>query len=344
MKLIESSVELLKQEPGMSGINKMIELAGRTCYKSEDKITEDSAEAFVQRMINSHHTAMLEHGTVYLKIPFISNVYGASAWGNTPDHDKIPSHTQRFNIINKAAIKVSKYYHNKYSKCHIESTYKRCFPITTKRTYVDENKSLSYDESNDYKYNDDGIYFEHIAYITTNLRVLQENGWIDDLKYLCEPTEFHEKRITLRFQADIHFYKDATRHRKHSFAIESTRWINYMKEKFGMSISFMKPTWIKQEDIPELEEDCKIIENIYAKWINKGYKAEHAAYFLNQGVAATVVITAFASDWRHFFDLRYFEKTGKVHPDMLDIVTKAKNVIEENELWGYIMSFPSKFD
>lgn len=290
MKLIESSVELLKQEPGMSGINKMIELAGRTCYKSEDKITEDSAEAFVQRMINSHHTAMLEHGTVYLKM------HNPGIFGQIQPHN------------------VYDYVYNPY--CKYEGR------LILEDLYIG---ATTY-------------------YITTNLRVLQENGWLDDLEYLCEPTEFHEKRITLRFQADIHFYKDATRHRKHSFAIESTRWINYMKEKFGMSISFMKPTWIKQEDIPELEEDCKIIENIYAKWINKGYKAEHAAYFLNQGVAATVVITAFASDWRHFFDLRYFEKTGKVHPDMLDIVTKAKNVLEENELWDYIMSFPSKFN
>ena len=30
-------------------------------------------------------------------------------------------------------------------------------------------------------------------YVTTNYRVLLENGWLDDLKYICEPTEFHEK-------------------------------------------------------------------------------------------------------------------------------------------------------
>ena len=304
MKLIESSVELLKQEPGMSGINKMIELAGRTCYKSEDKITEDSAEAFVQRMINSHHTAMLEHGTVYLYLEV--NKDNATSKFEYP----LSGYTAHYNWRDVVGNIRARYASNEYS---------RAFSM------IDE----------------DGI---NKVYITTNLRVIHENKWFDDLQFICEPTEFHERRITLRFQADIHFYKDATRHRKHSFAIESTRWVNYMKEKFGMSISFMKPTWIKAEDIPELEEDCKIIENIYAKWINKGYKAEHAAYFLNQGVAATVVITAFASDWRHFFDLRYFEKTGKVHPDMLDIVTKAKKVLEENELWDYIMSFPSKFE
>lgn len=66
MKYIDASYEIWEQEPGIQGIFKQIEKAGRTCYKSEDKITENSAESFVQRMIDSKHTAMLEHGTVYL--------------------------------------------------------------------------------------------------------------------------------------------------------------------------------------------------------------------------------------------------------------------------------------
>lgn len=68
MKLIESKVEVIEQQPGLEGVYKQIELAGRTCYKSEDKITEDSAKGFVDRMIKSKHGAMLEHGTVYLKV------------------------------------------------------------------------------------------------------------------------------------------------------------------------------------------------------------------------------------------------------------------------------------
>lgn len=157
-------------------------------------------------------------------------------------------------------------------------------------------------------------------YVTTNYRVLVENDWLDDLKYLCEPTEFHEKRVTVRFIADIHFYKDTTRHRVFSWAIESTRFCNYLKEKFGMSVSFMKPTWIKEEDIPELEEDCKTIESIYFKWINKGYQAQHAAYFLPQGTKAEVIMTGFVSDYNHFFDLRAKGTTGAPHPDVKALV------------------------
>ena len=70
MKLIKPTVEIIKQDKyDLNHIFKFIELAGRTCYKSEDKITENSANEFVNRMIKSGHGAMLEHGTVYLTIP-----------------------------------------------------------------------------------------------------------------------------------------------------------------------------------------------------------------------------------------------------------------------------------
>ena len=70
MKLIKPSVEIIRQEKyDLLHVFKFIELAGRTCYKSEDKITEDSAKEFVDRIIKSGHGAMLEHGTVYLTIP-----------------------------------------------------------------------------------------------------------------------------------------------------------------------------------------------------------------------------------------------------------------------------------
>lgn len=69
MKLIKPSFEILEQGFSIDDIYKHIELCGRTCYKSTDKITESSAKPFVDRMINSKHYAMLEHGTVYLTIP-----------------------------------------------------------------------------------------------------------------------------------------------------------------------------------------------------------------------------------------------------------------------------------
>lgn len=69
MKLINSSVIVKEQESGIDGVYKQIEWAGRHCYKSLDKITENSAKEFVDRMIKLGHGAMLEHGTIYLNVP-----------------------------------------------------------------------------------------------------------------------------------------------------------------------------------------------------------------------------------------------------------------------------------
>ena len=73
MKVINASVQEIKQAPGIIGIYHHIEKCGRTCYKSEDKITEDSAMKFFKGLVNRKHYAMLEHGTVYFRFPFQAN-------------------------------------------------------------------------------------------------------------------------------------------------------------------------------------------------------------------------------------------------------------------------------
>lgn len=67
MKLINPSVELLHQGPGIQGMYEMIELCGKTSYKSPFKGGEE-AKNFVQARINEGHLAVLEFGQVYLKV------------------------------------------------------------------------------------------------------------------------------------------------------------------------------------------------------------------------------------------------------------------------------------
>lgn len=64
MKLINQKAELLIQQDW----KKQIEIAARTCYKSEDKIAEGTADKMLEKLINSKHYAMLEHGTIYLYV------------------------------------------------------------------------------------------------------------------------------------------------------------------------------------------------------------------------------------------------------------------------------------
>lgn len=180
MKIIKSSVEIIPQSTGIEGIYKAIELAGRTCYKSEDKMSDTSAKEFVERILKYGHGAMLEFGTVYLKIFSFKNPY--------------------FPRI------LDSYSNNKYSV--ITKNY-----ITGIRGTID-------------------------LFITTNYRVIMQGdyktwdeaqknhydkNWQDDLKYLCDPTEYHEKRVCVKFITDKGISHELVRHRVFSFAQESTR-------------------------------------------------------------------------------------------------------------------------
>ena len=278
MKLIKPSYEILEQPSGLEGIYKHIEYAGRTCYRSHDKITEGSAKAFVDRMIKSGHGAMLEHGTVYLDI--LWNVTSAA-----------------FSLQLK--LKVLNYDNNKYSKV------------------VDVGNH---------------------SYITTNLRVLVENGWLDDLQYICEPTEHHIKRVSVRFITDQGILREYTRHRSMSFAVESTRYCNYSKDRFNNEVTFIYPCWLPDGDLSVEAEECfkyalQKAEQSYFHLLQEGWKPQQARNVLPLATKCEIVMTGFIDDWEHFFNLRYFGTTGAPHPQARELAEPLhKEFIEK----GYI--------
>lgn len=281
MKLINSKYEIINPVSyNIDGILKHIELCGRVSYKSEDKITPDSSTKFVTRLIKSGHTSVLEHGTIYLEIPWIEN------W--------------------------EKYKYNPYSKCNSS-------PL--------------------------GDDFSIIA-VTTNYRVLIENNWLDDLKYICEPTEYHERRYTVRFIMDRIGSQSFCRHRHFSFIQESTRYCNYSKDKFGDQIEYIIPTWTNLPEIElkdsidvrkftwgdvdkEIEEagicepkiskkeriflhSLKRSEDSYMGLIAEGCKPQEARQVLPNALKTEIIMTGFESDWEGFFKLR---DDSHAHPD-----------------------------
>lgn len=277
MKLIKSSYKIIPQEAGLEGIYKAIERAGRTCYKSEDKITDTSAKEFIDRMIKSGHGAMLEHGTVYLTIPAGKYSFLGDDFDDCND------------------IKDS-FFSNPYTKIHCQ----------------------------------DGYF-----YISTNYRVMVETfaqEFIPELlQYLCEPTEFHEKRVCVRFICDRGVSHEFVRHRVMSFAQESTRYCNYSKDKFGNELTFIIPCWLdiptghyaywdgnwcdidkmkiqlpvgEHKDIDAFLWTLNNTETHYTFLINSGWKPQEARAVLPNSLKTELVVTGFISDWQHFFGLR----------------------------------------
>lgn len=301
MKLIKPSFKIWEQEPGLEGIYKAIERAGRVCYKSEDKITDDSAKPFVDRMIKSGHGAMLEHGTVYLAIPMTT--YAPDA--------------------------VNIYQNNSYSKVN---------------------------ECNEFIFTDK--YGDKVAAwcVTTNLRVLVENDCLEDLEFLCEPTEYHEKRVTVRFILSRSIAQEYTRHRVFSYSMESQRYCNYSTDKFSNEVTFIIPCWtqlpegnidiasydkykIKYTDgtlyvgstptIDFIKSLCES-EAAYLELLDEGWKPQQAREVLPNACKTELVMTGFVEDWKNFFFLRC---PVNAHPQARELAIPLK---EEFIKRGYI--------
>ena len=285
MRIVKSNFEIWEQPAGLEGVYKQIERAGRVSHKSEDRITEDSAKTFVERMMKMKHLSTCEFGTVYLYIDY-----------HNPSFGKI----------------IDKYSSNEYSKC---------------------------------------IVFPNEVCISSNYRVLVENNWLDDLKYLCEPTKYHHKRYTVKFICDRAILAEFTRHRKFSFMAESTRYCNYSKGKFNSELTFIIPCWM---DIPEGSIDlgnydktsarykdgniyiidtkppyvgvdfirslCEAEAN-YLSIVRNGWKPEQARSVLPLSLKTELYMCGFAEDWEKFFELRCATNS---HPQARELAVPLK--------------------
>ena len=176
-----------------------------------------------------------------------------------------------------------------------------------------------------------------LNYITTNYRVLVENDWLDLLKYQCNPTEYHKKRITVKFICDRGVSHEFVRHRVFSFAQESTRYCNYSKDKF-QGVTYILPQWCTNVNIRDYENNPKLMYNAdagiltdteinflrglydneirYLKLLEDGWVPQQARAVLPNALKTELVMTGFISDWEHFFKLR---DAGSAHPQAREL-------------------------
>lgn len=165
-------------------------------------------------------------------------------------------------------------------------------------------------------------------YITTNMRVLVENGWESDFQYLCAPTEQHEKRVSVKFITSIAMSRELNRHRYNSIIEQSTRYCNYSKDKFGGEIKFIKSPWFKNEGSSatiyfQLEE----AEKAYFKLLEEGKNPQEARDALPLCTATELIHTAFIDDWRHLFELRC---APSAHPQMQALIKPLKETFDHD--------------
>lgn len=130
--------------------------------------------------------------------------------------------------------------------------------------------------------------------------------------------------ITIKAKIDVGNYKDLTRHRHASFSIESTRFCNYSKGKFGNELTVIQPCNIdKDSGIYHIWiKTMNDIEKAYMDMSALGAKPDQLRMILPHSLAAEVTMSANLREWRHIFKMRC-QKAA--HPSVRQIMLKTLN-------------------
>lgn len=191
-------------------------------------------------------------------------------------------------------------------------------------------------------------------YITTNLRVLIENGRMKDLMYISVRNTMHMPRYTICITTNVGAIRDTNRHRVQSISEESTRYCSYDKDKFDKQIAYAKLPWIsdKEYDIASVVDAelmtndtinmqnteawnavdwylyiCQMTEITYKRLKQLGWTAQQCSNILNFSTKTQSVHTATRTEWLHYIRLRKDEISGKVRPEVKEIAEQIDNII-----------------
>lgn len=329
IKVVNPSVELWKQEGyDLDSIFKHIAKCTRVAYQSTPKDKNEDAYDFLVRTIFKGND-FLGYSKINVKDPF-ERMLAQNAYGDvdlTSLHlsccEHATVHLKYPLFMPRAATQATRLNRNRYSRSKMHEGY---------------------------------------VYVTTNMRVLIENYWLEELEFIDTTPNcpYYIPRPTICFITDIGASRELNRHRVNSIVEESTRYCAYDKGKFGKGITVAKLPWIPEVD-PNDEghdynegffNDDEIFDNntieeqytdnwnavdwffyglqicdlVYRKTRELGWTAQQAREILPLNTKTQVVHTAFVDDWEHWIKLRANQVSGKVHPMMNEL---AKQLIKQ---------------
>ena len=304
MKIINAQASVLVENDPI----KKIETCGRVCYKSEDKITEDSAEKFVANIIKRGHEAVLEHASFIFQVSY--NVYEDL-------REKV-----KF-VENRYPVKM--YLRFTDSEGYIVSGNVRAWRDFFRfsgvppymNDFVEANPILFSEFKSDFPFNLKGRKW--------SIRQISENELVSTYQRLV-----HED-VSVKFICDRGVTHEIVRHRPASFCQESTRYCNYSNGKFGGEITVIKPCFFKENSTRYLNwfVACESAETAYNAILEDGGTPQEARDVLPNSLKTELIMTAPLMEWCHFFNLRM---SPAAHPQMQEVASYAYDAMN-SFLW-----------
>ncbi|MBQ8962188.1 MAG: FAD-dependent thymidylate synthase [Clostridia bacterium] len=295
MNIIQPGFAIEERDEERGGLA-IIERAARTCYKTEDKIAEGSAERIVRMLIQRHHEAMLEHGD-YI---FLLEDYKIL--------DNIAYSLRR--LMERGADVPLLTFTNINQRPIISGNIRAWRELLASQCLAAQYFTGAIDP----------IYTSDL--ITEDERI--DDPRVKQIHY-SDLQGFKEKRVhlrqTVRFIVDRGVTHEFVRHRVMSFAQESTRYCDYSNGKQGDGITVIEPSFMTEHTEPYdlWKRQCMSADTAYTHEKRLGLKPEEARTVLPQSTKAELVMTGTLRQWDHFFDMRARQTTGPAHPQAAEV-------------------------
>lgn len=296
MNIIKSSTERLYN----SNPQKHIEFIARTCYKSENNITDESHKTMCKNLYKNKHWAMLEHFIFIYKINKMTNF--KSTFVEILNSEKYVDITEQF--INDERRTIISF--NTRSLLDLLIKYKDHDYILHDLIMLIEK--IVYDYDCDEIFGNKFKKVDHECFTKIN---------ITDISMLTPTEQFIHGWHSIKFICDRGVSHEIVRHRTASFAQESTRYCNYSKDKYKNEITVIKPCFFDNDSqYDDWKNACEKSEGYYFKLLNEGATPQEARSVLPNSLKTELIMTAKLYEWNHFFELR----TDKsAHPQIREL-------------------------
>ena len=325
MKIINPEIEVMHHglEKDFMTPEQFIEKVGRTCYKSEDKITETSAEKFVSGLVKRGHEAMVEHWSLIFKTT------AGDFDGIRADWFMVMAYVSREEEANQTPEdkRLKPFIRFTVNEADNEIRYIISGNMRAWRDYL-AAWTKKYAWIPDYLHN---IVRDYPTFFPEYQEMIQTSFFndvltpitVNDLVGDFEHSVHHD--VTVKFICDRGVSHEIVRHRTASFAQESTRYCNYGLDKFDQCITVIEPQFIKNaihadniEVLHSWEKACCVAEAEYFKLLELGSTPQEARSVLPNSLKTEVIMTGNLDCWDHFFNLRC---APDAHPD-IQVVAK----------------------
>ncbi|MBU0484454.1 MAG: FAD-dependent thymidylate synthase [Proteobacteria bacterium] len=294
MKVVPPSFEI-QDDLDQQSLAVRIEACGRICYKSEDKISEQSAEPFVKGILKHGHNSVTEMAVLTLKVTYDSESLATKFFNEQPKFVQI-SRLEKKELLITGSVRSFRELYKENSNIKL---------VKAIAGFLGKMHPLFFDD------------------------IAPGHGWIPQDGVLVEKISLSEvdrfpsdllakhRYVGVKFITNRAVTHEIVRHRPCSFLQESQRYCRYSESKFDNQVTFIKPMFFEEgsKEYKLWEKAMQEAEKIYLQLLDSS-SPQAARTVLPNSCKTEIIVYANLMEWLHIFKLR---TPKNVEPSMREL-------------------------